>query len=907
MPFVKKQDTEDSKQPIDGRKLFIGRTSELRFFIQHILKPEDPSHNILSIWGQGGVGKSTLLVRLIEEARTPAFQDYCLAALVDERHTTLIRIMEQFAYQLHLSGAFAHAMKQYKEALRQQSAERGTVHETLLQRGPDAAGAVVEWIPIVGPLLREGAKITTAHLASEYHRSQIHKDTERLDRSLENLTKAFIADLNHLADGKVTLSSRKRRWRRVILCFDTFEQLALDAVPWLLDYFLPAEISRNVVLVVAGRDALAYATPGDAKRWLSYDETIYSMALNSFTEDETRAYLAERGITDATRMTTIWQVSQGLPLYLGLLTSNLTGKVDPMKDVVDNFLRWIPEQEHIKRQVALDAALFSRPFNQDDFEAFAYVPMDERPALYRWLIGQPFVRAQDGRYSYHDLAKELFSRHLYQHSRKGYYATRQALASHYQQLFEEIQRAEGREAYRSAEWFELLLALIPQLFLVPDEASHIKAIEQVLYVDTQTRFEKHQEIVRMLRELSGTSFSDISLHAQRIIRCLQQLFKLSSRGQVRLEAATFLLNTAVHEPSFPPALLGQLYEHRGWAYQGLKQYQQSIDDFQHNLALLGPSAHRDRGLAYWDLGLACWDMEKFQQAIDEFTLALEQDPHDTRTLGDRGWNYYYRKEYQQALDDFERALKQNPNDTRALHGRGRIHEIFKEYKQALAHYEHIVEVTPADTHGYTMRGWMYMYLKEYQRAITDFDYALELDPQRSFSYYRRGFVYLWQNDMKQAWADFTRSRELDPLVRSGWVAEWVRMCQLGASSQTPERLEALIEPEQLEALIANASHPRSYYPRVCLAVVHLLRGGHEEAIAELEQAISLPQDELWDAYFWKGMACVFLGREEEAMEVIEKALEEGMPPVLLTPLHWFKRERPNFYETCAMPLLARYE
>ncbi len=54
------------------------------------------------------------------------------------------------------------------------------------------------------------------------------------------------------------------------------------------------------------------------------------------------------------------------------------------------------------------------------------------------------------------------------------------------------------------------------------------------------------------------------------------------------------------------------------------------------------------------------------------------------------------------------------------------------------------------------------------------------------------------------------------------------------------------------------------------------------------------------------MACVFLGREEVAMETIEKALEEGMPPVLLVPLCRFEQERPDFYEKYVMSLLAKH-
>src|SRR5436190_18049296 len=124
MPFVKKTDSQGSQPTTDVRKLFIGREGELLFFRQNILKPEDPTHNILSISGQGGVGKSTLLARFIEEAHEAPFKDYCLTAFVDERQATSIGMMEKFAQQLHMTGEFETALKQYKEALRKRQVER---------------------------------------------------------------------------------------------------------------------------------------------------------------------------------------------------------------------------------------------------------------------------------------------------------------------------------------------------------------------------------------------------------------------------------------------------------------------------------------------------------------------------------------------------------------------------------------------------------------------------------------------------------------------------------------------------------------------------------------------------------------------------------------------------------------
>lgn len=100
MPFVRKSDSKQTLQSADARKIFVGRTDEIHFFIEHILKPEEPTYNIVSISGNGGVGKSTLIRRFIDEAHSSRFKDSCLVGLVDERQSTPASIMERFADQL---------------------------------------------------------------------------------------------------------------------------------------------------------------------------------------------------------------------------------------------------------------------------------------------------------------------------------------------------------------------------------------------------------------------------------------------------------------------------------------------------------------------------------------------------------------------------------------------------------------------------------------------------------------------------------------------------------------------------------------------------------------------------------------------------------------------------------------
>jgi GTPase SAR1 family protein len=205
MPFSKRANLKHPHSVTDTRKLFVGRTDELQFFRENILEPEEPTYNIVSMFGQGGVGKSTLLARVIEELSDANYKDYCLSALVDERQTTPVSIMEQFADQLHLVGDFGKALKQYNELVRTLQTEQETLQTTLLHRAPDFAGAAIEGVPLVGPILREGVKVTAGHLIERYQAGQLQKDREHLHDPLENLTKTFIAELNRMADTQVML------------------------------------------------------------------------------------------------------------------------------------------------------------------------------------------------------------------------------------------------------------------------------------------------------------------------------------------------------------------------------------------------------------------------------------------------------------------------------------------------------------------------------------------------------------------------------------------------------------------------------------------------------------------------------------------------------------------------------
>ena len=926
MPFIRKTDSQGAQPPVEARTLFIGRMGELLFFVQNILKPEEPTHNIISISGQGGVGKSTLLARFIAETHTPTFQGHCLTALVDERQTSAVSIMQEFADQLRLEGEFQKVLHRYEEAVLKLKTdqENGTLQDPALGRVPNFAGAAVEGVPFVGPLLREGVKATAEYLLARYYTNLARGKAEHLLEPVADLTRAFVEELNRLVNTTVVLGSRQTKRRRVILFFDTFEQLAGVAAPWLLEYFLQTNISSNIVLVIAGRTPIEHST-SDPKHWLAYfdSETIYSISLNSFTQDETSNYLAERGITDPDRIHTIWQLSRGLPLYLGLLTSNPRSEVDPTKDVVVNFLRWIPEQDQLKRRLVLDAALFSRPFTQDDLEAFKYVSENEKLSLYYWLIGLPFVLPQEARYHYHEVVQELFSRHLYQRSKKEYYATRRALIDYYQQVLEDIQQQGDKERDDIPESLELVLALTYQLLLLPDESKHIKAIEYALRAN---RHVKHRgELGKMLRELSQEQPTNQATTSAR--RTAGQVLAYIEPGSqdpnVLVVATDYLLGKVAYEPSFSPELLATLYRRRGWICWARAELQEALSNYNRALEFAPKQTriYTERGNIYRWMG-------EYQQAIKDFDSALELNPKNTHAYAERGIAYSHQGNYQRALEDCNRALELDPKYGWAYVCRSVIYRELKEYQRTIEDCTTALEVDPQiASRAYLQRGIAYSELNDYQRAIQNFDQGIERNPYYYLNYLQKGItcgklkdyqqaiqnfdraieiaprsariyslrasMYLRVNNTQHARADYICSWELETgNVNAAWMAQWCGICLERDVSRTTESLEKIA-----------AIDPQNYIAYVCRGVAWYLQKSFEQSLKELEQAILL-EPEKWDAFFWKGMVCAALRRDEDAKAAVEKSLEVNMPPVLLAPLRWFERDRPDFYEINVVPLLA---
>lgn len=211
---------------------------------------------------------------------------------------------------------------------------------------------------------------------------------------------------------------------------DTYEQTGLFIDDWLRSLLDSryGELTPNFLLVIAGRDSL------NRNNWVDMDDWIVRSELEPFTQDETRQYLVNKGITDKTVIQEIWRLSSGgLPLLIGMMAQaapiSLDSLTDVCEDAVERFLKW--ELDGNKRQLALNAAL-PRILNRDILALL----VDEVAVndLFEWLKGRSFVVEHPEGWQYHNIVREQMLRYQQRISPTAWKKQHTQLAEYYDKL-----------------------------------------------------------------------------------------------------------------------------------------------------------------------------------------------------------------------------------------------------------------------------------------------------------------------------------------------------------------------------------------------------------------------------------------------------------------------------------------
>ncbi len=103
---------------------------------------------------------------------------------------------------------------------------------------------------------------------------------------------------------------------------------------------------------------------------------------------------------------------------------------------------------------------------------------------------------------------------------------------------------------------------------------------------------------------------------------------------------------------------------------------------------------------FFELGSKAFHAGDYDDAILNFTKAIELDSNYTRAYSNRGNAYYNQNKYEEAIVNYTKAIELDSNATRAYNNRGNAYFKQKNYDKAMADYAAAIELVPNDADFY---------------------------------------------------------------------------------------------------------------------------------------------------------------------------------------------------------------
>jgi len=149
-------------------------------------------------------------------------------------------------------------------------------------------------------------------------------------------------------------------------------------------------------------------------------------------------------------------------------------------------------------------------------------------------------------------------------------------------------------------------------------------------------------------------------------------------------------------------------------------------------------------------------------AIEGFTLVLQQQPSNVNAYVGRGFAYYKLGNYAFAIEDMTRALELDQQHLSAWFHRGNAYLMAGELEKAVQDYERALALSDTVPDIYNARGTALYNMGALDAAIQDFDRAILLDPDYADALFNRGSAYLKQGKAQLALDDFDAVLALKP-------------------------------------------------------------------------------------------------------------------------------------------------
>ena len=198
------------------------------------------------------------------------------------------------------------------------------------------------------------------------------------------------------------------------------------------------------------------------------------------------------------------------------------------------------------------------------------------------------------------------------------------------------------------------------------------------------------------------------------------------------------------------------------------RFEQAIAEFSRAIQL-DPrfvNAYNNRGIAYKRLN-------QLDRSIADFTKGISIDPKDADLFSNRASVYALQKNYDRAEMDYSEAIRLAPREIKQYYRRGDLRLDQFRFDAAIADYSAIISIDPGQSGAYLNRGVALIKLgkvldafADYRRAIAAYTKEIEQSPKNVNAYFNRGIAYGNLEEYAAAIADYTAAINIDPKAQN---------------------------------------------------------------------------------------------------------------------------------------------
>jgi protein O-mannosyl-transferase len=226
-----------------------------------------------------------------------------------------------------------------------------------------------------------------------------------------------------------------------------------------------------------------------------------------------------------------------------------------------------------------------------------------------------------------------------------------------------------------------------------------------------------------------------------------------NRSAVWKNEISLWTNVISHYQTIPAA-----YNNRGNALMGEQKVDEALSDFSHAIELKPTFTQ-----AYYNRGSALLNVKRYQEALKDFNSCIRLDSTYVKALGNRALVLHNEKRYDEAIMDYNTVIRLNPKSEELFiiyNNRGKVFMDKNWFDEAIMDYNKAIELKPNVALAYNNLGFALFNAKRYHEAIGSYSKAIELKSDFAEAYYYRAFAVYYSGDKDAACKDLKKAASL---------------------------------------------------------------------------------------------------------------------------------------------------